>query len=401
MTRFIVCILFVAGCSGSTKPATLAEPAKPKPTEAEPKGHTEHKDEPEQHEELPSVVSLSADVIRDAGIKTKPAELKALPETISLTGELVTDPDRTAKITVRVAGRLTAVRVKEGDRVKAGQLIASVESPELAKARAAFISAQARARSARQNAGRLGNVAKQGLASGQEVDTADAEAAALDADTRAARQTLLAFGPAASQDVGDSARLDLYAPIDGVVLSREGVRGQTIPAEFVVATVADLEKLFFVARLFEKDLARVRVGAAVEVRLNAYPTELFEGTVEMIGNQLDATARTVTARIVLKNRGSLLKVGLFGNASVVVSDVAPRTARVVVPQSAVTKIADKNVVFVRQPDDHFEVHPVTLGRSAAGSVEILTGLTAKEQVVTEGVFTLKSAVLKSTFGEED
>ena len=72
-----------------------------------------------------------------------------------------------------------------------------------------------------------------------------------------------------------------------------------------------------------------------------------------------------------------------------------------VPLSAVTRIADRDCVFVHQPDGDFEVHHVTLGRSAAGRVEIVVGLRAGEQVAIDGVFTLKSAVLKGTFGEED
>ena len=169
----------------------------------------------------------------------------------------------------------------------------------------------------------------------------------------------------------------------------------------MLISVADLDKTYFTARLFEKDLSRVRQGAVADVRLNAYPNELFEGVVEVIGKQLDPTARTVTARIALKNRNDMLKIGLFGNALVVIPDSGPRTPRVVVPLSAVTKVADKDVVFVHEPDGDFELHPVTLGRSAGGRVEILSGLRAKEAVVVDGVFTLKSAVLKSTFGEEE
>jgi len=72
-----------------------------------------------------------------------------------------------------------------------------------------------------------------------------------------------------------------------------------------------------------------------------------------------------------------------------------------VPLTAVTRLANKDVVFVRQPDGDFELHDVTLGRSAQGRVEILGGLRAEEVVVVDGVFTLKSAILKGTFGEED
>ena len=74
---------------------------------------------------------------------------------------------------------------------------------------------------------------------------------------------------------------------------------------------------------------------------------------------------------------------------------------VVVPLSAITQLPEKNVVFVLQPDGDFEVHPVTLGGSAAGRVEVLGGLREGERVVVDGVFTLKSAVMKGTFGEED
>jgi cobalt-zinc-cadmium efflux system membrane fusion protein len=143
------------------------------------------------------------------------------------------------------------------------------------------------------------------------------------------------------------------------------------------------------------------VGAAADVRLNAYPNEVFSGSVESVGRALDPIARTVLARVAVQNRNDLLKVGLFGTAHIVVADNVERTARPVVPLAAVTQIANHDCVFVRQPDGDFEVHRVTLGRTAGGKAEVVAGLRAGEQVVVDGVFTLKSAVLKSTFGEED
>jgi cobalt-zinc-cadmium efflux system membrane fusion protein len=167
----------------------------------------------------------------------------------------------------------------------------------------------------------------------------------------------------------------------------------------VIAVVGDLENAYFLGRLFEKDLARVKIGATAEVRLNAYPTDVFDGKIETIGRQLDPAARTVTARILVHDHGDLIKVGLFGTARVVVGSAEAAAKRVVVPLASVTHVANRDVVFVRQSDGDFETHPVTVGRTAGGRVEILSGLRAGEQVVVEGVFTLKSAVLKSTFGE--
>ncbi|HXT99769.1 MAG TPA: efflux RND transporter periplasmic adaptor subunit [Polyangia bacterium] len=382
----------IAGCSKK-----VADEPRPAPATSSPK--PAHQDESE-HEELPTKVRLEPDVVRSAGIKTAPAVTDSLPATVDLTGEIAADPDRSARLAARVPGRIIDVKAKEGDRVKAGQTIAILESPELARARATLASATARAKAARLNADRLKNLEAKSLASGQEVAAAAAEAAALDAEVAAAKQTLSAFGQGADDAQGGSARVTIRTPLGGFVLSRDAVQGQTVTAEHVIATVGDLEHVYFLGRLFEKDLARVKVGASAEVRLNAYPDEVFDAKIETIGRQLDPAARTVTARIRVRNHGDLVKVGLFGTALVVVGAAAATAKHVVVPLSAVTRVASRDAVFVRQADGDFELHPVTVGRTAAGRVEILSGLRAGEVVVVDGAFTLKSAILKGTFGEE-
>jgi len=362
-------------------------------------GPAPHQDESERHEELPTKVKLAADVVQAAGIKTSPAVLDSLPATVDLTGEIAADPDRSARLAARIPGRVIDVKVKEGDRVKAGQVIAVLESPELARTRAQLGAAVARAKAARLNADRLRSLESKSLASGQEAAAAEAEATAVEAELAAARQTLAAFGQGADDAQGRGARVTIRTPLPGFVLSRDAVQGQSVDPQHVIAVVGDLEHAYFLGRLFEKDLARVKVNALAEVRLNAYPNEVFEAKIETIGRQIDPAARTVTARIVVRNHGDLVKVGLFGTARVVTGPAEAPPKRVVVPLSAVTTIANKEAVFVRQPDGDFELHPVTVGRSASGRVEILSGLRAGEQVVVDGVFTLKSAILKGNFGE--
>ena len=364
-------------------------------------GPAPHQDEPERHEELPTKVRLPADVVRAAGIRTERAAQDSLPAIVDLTGEIAADPDRSARLAARVPGRIVEVRAKEGDRVKAGQLIAILESPDLARARASLASAEARAGAARLNASRLRSLEAKSLAAGQEVAAATAEATALDAEVAAARQTLAAFGQTVDDARGGTARVTIKTPLSGFILSRDAVQGQAVDAEHVIAVVGDLERAYFLGRLFEKDLARVKVGAHAEVRLNAYPREVFEAEIETIGRQIDPAARTVTARIVVRNHADLVKVGLFGTARVVIGPAAPAEKHVVVPLSAVTHVANRDVVFVRQPDGDFELHPVTQGRTASGRVEILSGLRAGEDVVVAGAFTLKSTILKGTFGGEE
>jgi cobalt-zinc-cadmium efflux system membrane fusion protein len=392
-----VCVAALALVACSQRRDEIEQPKKGKEAEKS----REHSDESESHEDLPSKVRLSPKVVEAAKVKIAAAEVDTLPSTVDLTGEIAVDPDRSARIAARVTGRIVEVRFKEGDSVGAGQVVAVLESPELARARAALTSAAARARSVRLNAQRLANLEGKALASGQEVATASAEAEALEAELAAARQTLASFGRGAEHAQSAVARMTLRSPLSGFVLARDGVPGQTVDAEHVIAVVGDLRHAYFLGRLFEKDLARVKIGASVEARLNAYPSEVFAGTVEAIGKQLDASARTVVARIRVDNHGDLLKVGLFGSARVVTEGPGGQQPHVVVPLSAVTKVADRDVVFVLQADGDFELHPVTLGRTATNRVEVLSGLRAGERVVIDGVFTLKSAVLKSTFGQEE
>jgi len=134
--------------------------------------------------------------------------------------------------------------------------------------------------------------------------------------------------------------------------------------------------------------------------LNAYTGEHFSGSIEYLGQQVDPIARTVTARIRLDNRDSLLRIGLFGNAQIATGEIGKKAPALLVPDSAVTDLAGNPTVFVRQADGDFDAHTVVLGETAAGQTEIMSGLRDGEVVVTDGVFTLKSAVLKSSLGEE-
>lgn len=395
LAGLVAALVLAGGCSnggGEKAPHGTAQSAKA--AAAEPDGDT-HKDEA-AHEELPKRVRLSAAVIADAKIETAKVTREALAATLALPGEIAADPDKLARVASPAEGRIEKVSFKEGARVQRGDVLAVVRVPELGKVRGALASASARAKAARANAERLKHLLDQKLVSAQEHENAVAEASAYEAEARALSAELSAMGTGG----GGGASLSLRAPIDGVVVARDAVLGQPVATDTVLATIADLSAVWFVARVFEKDLGRLRTGVAVEVQLNAYPAERFTGTLEYIGKQVDPVARTLTARVVLGNREDKLRLGLFGSARVSIEEAAKRPA-LVIARSALTEIAGKPVVFVRHPDDDFELHEVKLGESALGKVEVLAGLREGENVVTAGVFTLKSIVLKSAFAEEE
>jgi len=351
----------------------------------------------EHHDELPRQLRLSEQVLRDAKVATEPARREALSETLTLPGEVSADPDHVARISSPAPGRIEAVRIKEGASVKKGDVLVVVRVPEIGKVRSALAATQAKASAARANAERLAELLDKRLASEQAALDARTEAHALDVEARSLEEQLGALGAGAT----GAFSITLRAPIAGTVIARDAVVGQPVSSEQTLGTIAALDEVWFLGRVFEKDLGRLRVGAPAEIRLNAYADERFAGAVDYVGQRVDPSARTLTARIRLQNRRDLLRIGLFGTAEVALAAAAEAPLRLVVPRGAVTEVGGKPVVFVREADGAFELHHVTLGRAAPGKVEILEGLGEGEPVVSEGAFTLKSLVLKGSFAEED
>lgn len=378
----------------------MASCAQPGPEVAEREaGHDEHgaRENEHAHAGLPRHVRLSPQVIAEAHIETAPARREVIAPVVHATGQIEADPARTRVVAARVAGVIESVAFREGDFVTEGQVLATIRAPGLGSMRADIAALKARSASARANLARLEALAQRNMASQQELAAARAEATALAAEASAAEQRLKALGLNAR---GAAPKFELRAPGSGFAIRRGVVAGESVLAEQEVATIVDLERAWFVARVFEHQLARIRVGAAAAVELNAYPGETFLGAVDYVSPAVDAEARTIVARVVVENRDALLRIGLFGTAAIAAPTEARSTPVLVVPRSALTEIAGKTVVFVAGEGGSFELHEVILGVSGPGMVEVVQGLQEGEQVVTRGVWTLKSVLLRGTFGED-
>ncbi|CAN5177991.1 efflux RND transporter periplasmic adaptor subunit [soil metagenome] len=385
-SRFgIVVLLLVLACS---KPATTdATPAS---------SESGHVDESE-HPALPRRVHLSPDVIRDAKIEAIPVSMEILATTLGLAGEIVADPDRSAKVSSPVAGRLEEVRFKEGAEVKKGEALATLRVPDLGRVRGAYAATAAKAKAAHTNSDRLKSLLDQRLTSEQSYVDAKTDADALDAEATALAEQLGAMGAGS----GAGFLLTLRAPTGGTIIARDAIVGQPVATDQILASIADLGEVWFLGRVFEKDLGRLAENAPGEVTLNAYPQDRFDGVLEHLGQQIDPVARTLTARVRLTNRAGMLRVGLFGVARIGLANCEKREPGLIVLRTAVIEVANKSVVFVEEPDGDYEMHDVVVGDSALGKVQIVTGLREGERVVVRGAFTLKSVVMKSNLAEEE
>lgn len=393
MTRSSLLVLVTLSACGTASAPDQADQAD---HAAHDEGDHAHRDEP-AHGELPRTVRLPPDVAAAAGIVSAPARREKLVRTVEIVGEIAADPDRIARVPARVSGTIASVEFKAGQRVRAGQRLASIRAPDLGELRAHKRSLGARIVAAKAELERLLALETKRLAARQDVVAARAELAALEADSQGAAQQLAALGTARGKGSGEFAVL---APRAGVVLERAASEGDPVQPDRVLATIADLDEVYFDARVFERDLGKLAVGATAEVMLGAYPGVGFDGTVEQVGYAVDQSARTIVARIRVHNADDRLRLGLFGSARVAIEEDTGTGLVLVVPRSAVTEIDGNTHVFVAHPDGDYELHKVLVGMSSPGRVEIVHGLREGEQVVTAGVFTLKSSLLRGSFAEE-
>jgi cobalt-zinc-cadmium efflux system membrane fusion protein len=191
-------------------------------------------------------------------------------------------------------------------------------------------------------------------------------------------------------------KIIIRSPLNGIALSRDAIPGKQVDVNSILGVVGDISHVWFLVKIFEKDLSLLQKGSSAKVHLNALPGIVFEGSLEHIGSQVDLGTRTISGRIVIQNSEFKAKIGLFGKAeiSIVRSDV------LVVPIKSVFEWDKKKYVFLQSGHLTFSPRIVELGESSKDIIEILSGIEEGERVVTDGMFTLKSIFLKTTFGEE-
>lgn len=339
-------------------------------------------------------VRLPSELAQRSGIRTARVTRTALSPTLELVGSVDFDADRVADIGGRISGRITALFVRPGDEVREGTPLAQIESAALGDAIADYLSARANAVAARQNANREIELGQQQLSTARSVEQARAAAAAIEAELRGAEQRLLAMGltpdevRALSNGRG-SRHVTLRAPIAGRVISRSAVLGQTVESTSTVIRVADLSRVWVLLDVFEKDLARVRVGDRAEIVSETYPHRVFQGTVNYIDATVDTRTRTARVRIEVDNPEQLLRPGQFVTARVRTHGDGTREA-ITIPRRALVQIEGRPAVFVRVGPQEYEVRTLELGVSDGDHVEVVRGLEEGADLVVEGVFALKS-----------
>jgi cobalt-zinc-cadmium efflux system membrane fusion protein len=295
-----------------------------------------------------------------------------------------------SQVNLPITGRVTAIHVKTGDRVKAGDPLVTISSPDAAAARAQLAAAIAEHDAAVQEAARQDAMAKSGVGVDSERVTVQSHLRQSEAELARAQTTVTILGGGAGPTVV------LRAPIDGTVIARHATVGAVAqPGGDPLIEIGNPSSLWVVAEVFERDLAQVHDGAAVDIEL---PTRAAAaGHVVSVGSALTGALRTAPVYIAFDDDGGAgapgtaipaVRAGMFARAAI----KAPAGKTIVLPAEAVLIEDGKTyVVYVRVGDDQFASRKVEVGRSIDGRVEVLSGVAVGDEVVTRGALLIDGA----------
>lgn len=354
-------------------------------------GHDDHAEE---------VLRLTPEQRSHFRVVTEKAGQSSLRNKVSLPGEIVFNEDLVVHLAPRVAGIVRKVNKTLGDRIKAGEVLAVIDSRELADAKTEYMAAKAREGLADTNHEREKFLREKLVSSEQDHLAARQALAEARVALRSAEQKLHALGfsdedlEKLHEEHGESiTRYEITSPISGVIIEKHISLGESLEERSEIFTVADLGVVWVNLTVYIKNLPDVRTGQSVTLRLD-HSGEKKHDVIDMVTPFVDESTRSATARVVINNSDNRWKPGTFvtGHISISNEDVP-----VVVPKSAVQLIGNTKVVFI-EDGDAYKMVPVKTGREDRTSIEIVQGLKPGKVYVAKGAFELKAMIVTNNLG---
>lgn len=372
-------VLLFFACTGLPSPDTKTA------AEADEATHTE-------------ALTLSPEARKAAALVLKPAESRALSGGFATTARVELDPRREARVGVSAEGQVERILLQPGDPVAVGTILAEVRSPALGEAVGAFHITAAERDVALARLSRLRELESSGTASPAQVAEAEALGAAARARYEAAEERLRVLGVNPGKLDGEHfpSKFPVRSPVAGEVFKSEVSVGEAVAPGTPMFHVGNLDHVWVILDVFERDLSRVERKQEVRFVVDAWPDTTFLGTIDWVGTMVDVDARTLEVRLVVDNPEHKLKPGMYGRADLGAKAGAPGL-NIVVPAAALQDVEGRTSVFVEK-NGKFEAREVTIGLRTAAEVEVLSGIGIGEAVVVEGAFTLKSELAKSEMG---
>ncbi len=367
-----------------------------------------------------ALIVLGPGLLDASAIRTGKGRFVPKRTSVAVTGSLEFVPNRVARVGPLIDGRVLQIKVDPGQRVTPGTVLATVESVEVGRARADYLTSQVRVEFAARERARQYNLADSGLTSGQSVLAAENQSDLAMVEKRAAAERLSAVGVRADElsAIGEgrasrpSTSTVLKTPLGGVVLDVNARVGQPVTSSDTLFVVGEIDKVWLIVDVYERDVSRVRTGDEARARVVSYPEREFRGVVDYVSGIIDPVRKAASARVVLDNPEGLLRPGmsatahLFGQEKAAVargSDAASAAPVnvLVVPKEALQTIDGQAFVFIEKSVGKFDLRAVVRGEEVEGEIEISRGLTVEDSIAIDGTFVLKSEALRAQMGSND
>lgn len=362
----------------------------------------EHKDG--EYEDEEGRVTLTAAALQDAGVTIAQASGGKLEQTLSLPGELTLNADRVAHVVPRVSGIVQKVTKQLGDDVQPGDVMAVLESRDLAESKAAYLAAKQRLALAQATLKSAEELREKRLLPGLEFLQTKREFADAEIELRTVTHKLLALGltsdalGAISHEKNAAfAVYELRASSTGTVVKKHITLGEVVENNSDVFVIADLSTIWVNVSVYAQDAPRIRVGQTVHIAMEGFAIEAT-GQISYVSPIIDEETRTATARVLVSNRENVWKPGAFVTARIVLGAEAVRT---LVSNDAIQMVNNQSVIFVPDDEDNtFAPRSVVTGRTNGTHAQILSGLEPGDRYVLNGAFVLKAELGKGEGGHD-
>jgi membrane fusion protein, heavy metal efflux system len=315
-----------------------------------------------------------------------------LTRTLRLTGAVAYNAFKTTPVITQVGGPVSRILVVPGEKVKAGQPMLDVSSPDYSQLLDAYLKASDSSRLAEKNYAREEDLYQHHAVAQRDLEQAESDRNQARADLNAAEQGMKILGirnPSELAKNSSSAQIPVLAPIGGEVVERLVSPGQVVQAGQTQAfTISDLSTVWVLANVYQADLAFVRSGDDVSVQTDAFPGS-FHGRISYVSPALDPNTRTLQARIVVDNPGEKLKKDMYCTVTVTAGSISNAIA---LPDSSILR-DDNNqpFVYIAIGANQFGRRDVEIGQSENGHTQVLKGISIGERVVGDGSLFLQFA----------
>lgn len=355
-----------------------------------------HKSEasvPQGPQAPPGQVWLTAQQVKDAKIEIQTVAEQDVDDTILTSGRVALEDLKSAHVFTPVTGRVVKIEAQLGQRVKKGDPLAVIESPDIGNAVSDVHKAQADVIAAEHDFKRKKELFEEKAGSAADQEAAEDNWRKTKAEVERASQK--AFLLRAGNVDSVTQTFTLTSPIDGEILMMNINPGAEVQGQYTggttqeLFTIGEIDKVWVIGDLYEMDLARVQVGAPAQVTTVAYKDKSFSGKVDWVSGMLDPTSRTARIRCTFDNPDRLLRPEMYATVRISVE----QKKALAIPRNALLRLGEYKVVFVEIGEDkgliQFERLPVDVDEGESSPwLEVKHGLDADQKIVVSGAILL-------------